>query len=161
MKVSGTERMEHRAPRACSTAKKRRSRPSSARRSRPATWSSSDTKGRTAGPGMREMLAVTGAIVGPVSARRSRSSPTAASPGRPEASVSAYRARSVARRADGGGSRRRHHRHRRASRKLDVEIAGDTMKQRLVNWRAPAAAVSSVYSQIRAARLLGVDGSGH
>ena len=65
MKVSGTERDRSIAVRrACSTAKRRRSTPSSVRRSSPATSSSSATKGRAADPGMREMLGVTGAIVG-------------------------------------------------------------------------------------------------
>ncbi len=50
--------------RASSTAKSWRSRLSSSRPSRPETSSSSDTKGRRADPGMREMLAVTAAIVG-------------------------------------------------------------------------------------------------
>ena len=58
----GHEGVGHRARcstagrRACSTARRRRSRPCSARRSSPATSSSSATKDRAAGPGMREML---------------------------------------------------------------------------------------------------------
>ena len=48
----------------CTTPRRSASRRSSARRSTPATWSSSATRDRSAGPGMQEMLAVTGALVG-------------------------------------------------------------------------------------------------
>ena len=52
------------ARRACSIPRRRRSRRSSPARSRRATWSSSATKGRKGGPGMREMLSPTSAIMG-------------------------------------------------------------------------------------------------
>ena len=65
IKLAGHEKLHHSAARrASSTARRRRSRRSPPAPSRPATSSSSATRAPPGGPGMREMLAVTGAING-------------------------------------------------------------------------------------------------
>jgi dihydroxy-acid dehydratase len=63
-KISGKEGCASPAGPSCSSPRRRRSRPSSTARSRKATSSSSGTKARSGGPGMREMLSPTSAIMG-------------------------------------------------------------------------------------------------
>jgi dihydroxy-acid dehydratase len=74
-----------------------------------ATSSSSATRGPRGGPGMREMLMVTGAIKGAGSARTCCCSPTAASPAAPPACASATSPRRPRRRADRARAGRRPH----------------------------------------------------
>ena len=64
MKVAGHERRSTAGRRACSTAKRPRSRRCSARRIKAGDVVVIRYEGPNGGPGMREMLAVTGAIVG-------------------------------------------------------------------------------------------------
>ena len=135
-----------RARRACSTARKPRSPPcSDGAHQAPATSSSSATKGPKGGPGMREMLGVTAAIVG----AGLGDSVALVTDGRFSGATRGLMAGHVAPEAarggpDRGGARRRHHRRSTSSarelrrrRRPTSEFAA-----RLARWKPPAPRVT-------------------
>jgi dihydroxy-acid dehydratase len=138
MKVSGTERMEHRGP-----ARVFDSEEAAFEAVQRQTIKAGDVvviryEGPNGGPGMREMLAVTGAIVG------AGLGETVAliTDGRFSGATRGFCVGHIAPEASRGGPMAAVRDGDIividvASRKLDVEIAGDALKQRLANWRAP------------------------
>jgi dihydroxy-acid dehydratase len=138
MKVSGTERMEHRGP-----ARVFDSEEAAFEAVQRQTIKAGDVvviryEGPNGGPGMREMLAVTGAIVG------AGLGETVAliTDGRFSGATRGFCVGHIAPEASRGGPMAAVRDGDIividvASRKLDVEIAGDTLKQRLADWRAP------------------------
>ena len=138
MKVSGTERMEHRGP-----ARVFDSEEAAFEAVQRQTIKAGDVvviryEGPNGGPGMREMLAVTGAIVG------AGLGETVAliTDGRFSGATRGFCVGHIAPEASRGGPMAAVRDGDIividvASRKLDVELAGDTLKQRLADWRAP------------------------
>jgi len=138
MKVSGTERMEHRGP-----ARVFDSEEAAFEAVQRQTIKAGDVvviryEGPNGGPGMREMLAVTGAIVG------AGLGETVAliTDGRFSGATRGFCVGHIAPEASRGGPMAAVRDGDIvvidvASRKLDVELAADTLEQRLANWRAP------------------------
>jgi dihydroxy-acid dehydratase len=138
MKVSGTERTEHRGP-----ARVFDSEEAAFEAVQRQTITAGDVvviryEGPNGGPGMREMLAVTGAIVG------AGLGETVAliTDGRFSGATRGFCVGHIAPEASRGGPMAAVRDGDIividvASRKLDVEIAGDTLQQRLADWRAP------------------------
>jgi dihydroxy-acid dehydratase len=138
MKVSGTERLAHRGP-----ARVFDSEEAAFEAVQRQTIKAGDVvviryEGPNGGPGMREMLAVTGAIVG------AGLGETVAliTDGRFSGATRGFCVGHIAPEASRGGPMAAVRDGDVividvASRTLDVELAGDTLKQRLANWRAP------------------------
>jgi len=138
MKVSGTERVEHRGP-----ARVFDSEEAAFEAVQLQTIKAGDVvviryEGPNGGPGMREMLAVTGAIVG------AGLGETVAliTDGRFSGATRGFCVGHIAPEASRGGPMAAVRDGDIividvASRKLDVELAADTLKERLATWRAP------------------------
>jgi dihydroxy-acid dehydratase len=138
MKVSGTERMQHRGP-----ARVFDSEEAAFEAVQSQTIKAGDVvviryEGPNGGPGMREMLAVTGAIVG------AGLGETVAliTDGRFSGATRGFCVGHIAPEASRGGPMAAVRDGDTividvATRRLDVEVADDTMKQRLAGWRAP------------------------
>jgi dihydroxy-acid dehydratase len=138
MKVSGTERMQHRGP-----ARVFDSEEAAFEAVQSQTIKAGDVvviryEGPNGGPGMREMLAVTGAIVG------AGLGETVAliTDGRFSGATRGFCVGHIAPEASRGGPMAAVRDGDTividvATRRLDVDVADDTMKQRLAGWRAP------------------------
>jgi len=138
MKVSGTERLQHRGP-----ARVFDSEEAAFEAVQLQTIKAGDVvviryEGPNGGPGMREMLAVTGAIVG------AGLGETVAliTDGRFSGATRGFCVGHIAPEASRGGPMAAVRDGDIividvASRKLDVDVADDTLKQRLADWRAP------------------------
>jgi dihydroxy-acid dehydratase len=138
MKVSGTERMAHRGP-----ARVFDSEEAAFEAVQHQTIKAGDVvviryEGPSGGPGMREMLAVTGAIVGAGLGE----TVALVTDGRFSGATRGFCVGHIAPEASRGGPMAAVRDGDIividvASRKLDVEFAGQTLTERLANWRAP------------------------
>jgi dihydroxy-acid dehydratase len=138
MKVSGTERLQHRGPARVFDSEEAAFEAVQHQRIKAGDVVVIRYEGPNGGPGMREMLAVTGAIVG------AGLGETVAliTDGRFSGATRGFCVGHIAPEASRGGPMAAVRDGDIividiATRKLDVEVAADTLKQRLAEWRAP------------------------
>jgi dihydroxy-acid dehydratase len=138
MKVSGTERLQHRGPARVFDSEEAAFEAVQHQRIQPGDVVVIRYEGPNGGPGMREMLAVTGAIVGAGLGE----SVALITDGRFSGATRGFCVGHIAPEASRGGPMAAVRDGDIiiidvASRKLDVEVAADTLNERLAGWRAP------------------------
>jgi dihydroxy-acid dehydratase len=138
MKVSGTERLQHRGPARVFDSEEAAFEAVQHQRINAGDVVVIRYEGPNGGPGMREMLAVTGAIVGAGLGE----SVALITDGRFSGATRGFCVGHIAPEASRGGPMAAVRDGDIividvASRTLDVEVAADTLKERLATWRAP------------------------